>query len=79
MLVLRKPAPEVCRTHPGFDEDLILAARTEWLTKWHMGEISFAEGIRRGVITVEGLRRLARAFPTWGGQSPFASVRPVTR
>jgi hypothetical protein len=63
--------------HPGFDEDLVVKTSTEALTHVHMGRLSMDEAGRQGDWTVEGPRDLARAFPTWGGISPFAKIQPV--
>jgi DNA-binding HxlR family transcriptional regulator len=67
---------EVCLKHPGFDEDLIVRANSEWFAKWHMGWISWDEAKRKG-ISLEGPRDLVRAFPRWDKLSHFAGVKPV--
>lgn len=76
-LVLQSPEPEVCRTFPGYDEDLVITAATETLTYWHLGRLSFRDAVRGGQLVIEGSRSLVRAFPTWGGTSPFAEVQPA--
>lgn len=75
--VVQRPEVELCRKHPGYEEDLVLRARTEWLARWHAGHLSLATAERDGLIEIEGLPRLARAFRILGGTSPFASVRPA--
>lgn len=42
-----------------------------------MGEFSLLQAIGRGLIDVTGPPRLVKALETWGGQTPFAGVRPA--
>ncbi len=56
---------EVCRTYPGFEEDLIVTAQARALTEWHLGREAWASALRSGSIRVSGPRTLARALPTW--------------
>ena len=65
---------EVCRTHPGFDEDLIVTIDSRALAEWHLGRLSWADGLRGGRIVVEGPRRLARALPNWNHLSGWAQL-----
>lgn len=76
--VIQRPGAELCRKHPGFEEDLIIPARTEWLARWHAGHLTLAAAERDGLIRIEGAPKLARAFRALGGTSPFASVKLVT-
>jgi DNA-binding HxlR family transcriptional regulator len=76
-LLVQRPEPEVCRKPPGFDEDLVVTSDTEWLAKWHMGQLSLGQAMHARVITLEGPRRLIREFGKWGGMTPFASVAPA--
>ena len=69
----------LCIKHPGFDEDLVLTTDCQTLTHVHMGRLSIGEAERSGCWTIDGVRSLARAVPTWGGTSVFAHVRPVPR
>ena len=78
-LLVHKPDVEVCIKHPGFDEDLVLTTDCQTLTHVHMGRLSIGEAERSGCWTIDGVRSLARAVPTWGGTSVFAHVRPVPR
>jgi DNA-binding HxlR family transcriptional regulator len=65
---------EVCRTNPGYDEDLVVRATSRALADWHLGRIEWADAIRSGVIEVAGLPRLARALPTWNRRSGWATL-----
>ena len=73
-LVVQRPEPELCRKHPGFDEDLVMTTDSNWLTRWHMGRISLREAIRQQVIRIDGPRALVRDFERCGGQSPFSAA-----
>jgi DNA-binding HxlR family transcriptional regulator len=70
---------EICKTHPGFDEDLYITAQAEAFVKWHAGQLTWAEATREGRIQLDGLPSLVRAFPTWNARSMFAHIRPVSR
>jgi DNA-binding HxlR family transcriptional regulator len=75
-LVLAPDAREVCIKPPGFDEDLVVTATSEWLAKWHMGKISLGRAMHEGLIEVQGPRRLVRSLATLG-LSRFAAVAPA--
>ena len=65
---------EVCRSNPGFDEDLVVTAASEALAEWHLGRIEWASALRSGAIEVDGPPRLARALPTWNKRSGWARL-----
>ena len=65
---------EVCRTNPGFDEDLIVTAENLALAEWHLGRVPWSEAIRSGRIRVAGPTRLARDLPTWNRRSGWARL-----
>jgi DNA-binding HxlR family transcriptional regulator len=56
---------EICRTNPGFQEDLVVTAQARALTEWHLGRVGWTSALRSGHIRVTGSRSLARALPTW--------------
>jgi hypothetical protein len=70
---------EICKTHPGFDEDLYITAEAEAFVKWHAGQLTWAQATRQGRIQLDGPSWLVRAFPTWNARSMFAHIRPVFR
>ncbi len=70
---------EICKTYPGFDEDLYITAEAEAFVKWHAGQLNWAQATREGRIQIDGSPSLARAFPTWNARSMFAHIRPVSR
>ena len=76
-LIIEAGETEICKTHPGFDEDLFIKAEAEAFVKWHAGQLSWGQAMRGGRIQLEGHSHLARAFPTWNGRSMFAHIRPT--
>ncbi len=77
-VLVQRPEPEVCLKPPGFEEDLVVSTDAEWLTRWHMGEISLDAARDRGVIRVDGSPSLVREIDRWGGLSAFAGVPHVS-
>jgi len=70
---------EICKTWPGFDEDLCITAEAEAFVKWHAGQLAWAQATRENRIQLDGPSWLVRAFPTWNARSMFAHIRPVSR
>lgn len=78
-LVLHRLEPELCRTHPGGDEDIVIATDAETLARWHMGEFSLGQAISEGTMRIEGTPRLVRQLQSLGGQTPFRDVQRASR
>ena len=76
-LLVDKPWVELCMKDPKFEVDLLVTTDSITLTRVHVGRLDLREAQRRGTWLMEGPRDLVRAFPTWGGLSPYAEVRPV--
>jgi DNA-binding HxlR family transcriptional regulator len=68
---------EVCRTNPGFDEDLVVTAASRALAEWHLGRITWADALRAGDVDVVGPLGLARALPSWNRRSGWARLEIV--
>lgn len=66
---------EACVNHPGGDEDLIITADPEWFVRWHFRRSTWAQATREGHIVVDGVRSLARGFPTWFAPNGFSEIR----
>jgi DNA-binding HxlR family transcriptional regulator len=77
-LLIEHGDTEICKTYPGLDEDLYITAEAEAFVKWHAGQLSWAQAIRKGRIQLAGLSSLVRAFPTWNARSMFAHITPVS-
>ena len=71
-LVLNRPEVELCLKDPGWETDLCVQADLEALTQVYLGRLGLRDAMRRGLVTVEGPRDLAHAFPEWIGVSAFA-------
>ena len=75
-VVLEAPEPEVCIKPPGYDEDMVVTTSSEWLAKWHMGQVSLGHAMHEGLMRVQGPPELVRALATLG-LSKFAGVEPA--
>ena len=74
-LLVENKDVEICRRHPGFEEDLIVAIENpQVFAQWHLGLIEWGKVLRSGAIRVEGRRDLARALPRWNA-GPQAHAR----
>ena len=69
---------EVCRTHPGYDEDLVVQAESVAIAEWHLGRIEWADAIRQNRIQVEGPTPLVRQFPAWNRRSRWVVTNQGT-
>lgn len=78
-LLIERGDIEICKTYPGFDEDLYITAEAEAFVKWHAGRLSWAQATRDERIKLYGSPSLIRAFPTWNARSMFAHIRPIRR
>jgi DNA-binding HxlR family transcriptional regulator len=78
-LLIEHGDTEICKTQPGFDEDLYVTADAEAFTKWHAGQLTWADATRSDRIQLHGLTWIVRAFPTWNARSAFAHIKPVSR
>jgi DNA-binding HxlR family transcriptional regulator len=71
-LLVQEPEPEVCVTHPGHDEDLVVTADPEWLARWTLGELSLGQGQKAGLVDITGPSRLVRTLARLGDASARA-------
>lgn len=78
-LLIEHGETEICKTYPGFDEDLFVAAEADAFVRWHAGLLSWAEALRDSRIRLDGPSWLVRAFPSWNARSSFAQIKPVSR
>jgi DNA-binding HxlR family transcriptional regulator len=73
-MVLRQPQAEVCSSHPGRSEDLVLQTDSETLARWHLRHLSYDDAVRAGRMRFEGPDRQTRAFIDCIRPSPFADA-----
>jgi DNA-binding HxlR family transcriptional regulator len=80
-MIFNRADSEVCRTDPGFPEDLVVTAQSRAIAEWHLGHIRWSDALKQDSIRVDGSPRLARALPTWNKQSGWAHLdtRPQPR
>lgn len=64
-LVLRTGEASLCPEHPGFPEDLFVAASTPNLYRLVVGQWSLERSMAEGSVRVEGPPALVRSLPRW--------------
>jgi len=73
-LVVNRPDVDLCVKDPGHPVDLTVHTDLPTMTGIWMGNISYAEALRRREIRLQGPTALRRSFPDWLGLSLFAGV-----
>ena len=73
-LVLDRRDVSICLQHPGFEIDLVVTADIAAFYRVWLGHVTLAEVMRAGLVRIEGLPSLVRAFPAWLAWSPTAAV-----
>jgi DNA-binding HxlR family transcriptional regulator len=78
-LVMDKGGSTACQIDPGYEVDLAVLGDNRDLHRWLLGSRTFRDLQRAGSVRLVGPSRLARAFPTWFAEKPFArSLAPST-
>ena len=77
-LVLHRPEVDLCLADPGFDTDLCVTTDVRTFTRVYLGQVSIAQAIGDGSVTMQGRSDLRRAFSGWIGLSPYAPVAKFT-
>jgi len=73
-LVVDRAEVDLCVKDPGHNVDLTVRADLPIMTGIWMGNIRYAEALRRKEIRLRGPTDLRRSFPNWLGLSLFAGV-----
>lgn len=76
-MLLRPPSPEVCSSHPGGTEDLVVETDAETLARWHLRHVTYADAVADGRLRIEGSDRERRQFLRALRPSPFARSSPA--
>ncbi|GAA1578777.1 hypothetical protein GCM10009789_35490 [Kribbella sancticallisti] len=79
-LLIEHGDAEICETHPGGPEDLVVVVNDSLaFARWHLGQLPWAAALRSGAIEVHGSPALARALPTWNKcvEAPLAQPTPT--
>ena len=64
-LILRMGEASLCPDHPGFVEDLFVAATPPDLYSLVVGQLSLAHAMEEGIVRVDGPPSLVRSLPRW--------------
>lgn len=64
-LVLQPGEVSLCPEHPGFQEDVRVIADVAALYRVFLGRLDLADAMEAGLVGVDGLPSLVRAFPRW--------------
>lgn len=64
-LVLTPDDASVCLTYPGFLPDVYVKAQLAVFFQIWLGRLSYRDALRREVVQVDAIPRLARDFPNW--------------
>ncbi len=73
-LVLKRTDVSVCLQHPGFDVDLRVTADIDGFYRVWLGRITLGEALRQGLVRLDGMPAVTRAFPHWFAWSPMADA-----
>lgn len=68
-LILAKSDVTLCLTDPGYEINLLITADLAAFFKLWGGRISYQDALATGVVRVDGMPALTRAFPQWFGWS----------
>ncbi len=73
-LIMKCDEVDLCISNPGRETHLQLKTDPATFAQVWMGELPWSKAVRSGAISLEGPRRLARAFPGWLKLNAFAGV-----
>jgi DNA-binding HxlR family transcriptional regulator len=73
-LVLERADVSVCLQHPKFDVDVSVSADIAGFYRVWLGRTTLGEAVRSGVVRLDGMPALTRAFPDWFEWSPMADT-----
>lgn len=75
-MLLKASEASLCAHNPGSPEPLAAGGRLAALVAWWRGDASFVKAQRMG-LTLQGPKRLTRAFPDWFQRYVFAPIGPA--
>lgn len=64
-LILTKEDVSVCLTDPGFELNVLVTADLATFFQIWLGRISYFDALRDGLVEIEAIPSLAKAFPHW--------------
>jgi DNA-binding HxlR family transcriptional regulator len=66
----------ICRTDPGFGDDVVVAVEDALaFARWHLGVVTWGTVLRSGGVRISGQRDLCRSLPTWNACPEAAASR----
>ena len=68
-LVLMKEDVTLCLTDPGYDINVLVTADLAAMYKLWGGRLTYQKVLNSGLVSVEGIPSIVRAFPQWFGWS----------
>jgi DNA-binding HxlR family transcriptional regulator len=72
-LILQPGEASLCPEHPGFDEDVRIAADPATLYGLFLGRLALGDAIRDGTVQIDGPSTVVRALPGWFRLIPASS------
>lgn len=77
-LVINSGEVDVCDNDPGFDVTVSISAGLRPMTEVWRGNLTWADAVKSGDITISGPAPLRRGLPAWFELSTFATIpRPA--
>jgi DNA-binding HxlR family transcriptional regulator len=73
-LVLERSDVSVCLQHPRFDVDLRVSADIGGFYRVWLGRTTLGAALREGLVRLDGMPAVVRAFPHWFAWSPMAEA-----
>ena len=77
-LILTKKDVTLCLTDPGFEINLLITADLAAFFKLWGSRIRYEDAVSSGLVRVDGIPSLTRAFPRWFGWSTTTPARSGT-
>ena len=78
-LVITADDVDVCDTDPGFEVSVTVSGDLRGLTRVWRGDLSWAEALGAGTVSLDGPSALCRGVPRWFVPSRFAAVPRAAR
>jgi hypothetical protein len=78
-LILAADDVTICLTHPGYEIDVLVVADLATFFRVWLGQLDYDEVLNTRDLTVAGVPRLTRGFPTWFAWSPAAPAVRAAR
>src|SRR4051812_21839697 len=76
-LLLDRTGNEVCVQPPGFPDDGVVTADTSSLVRWCSGQLTLADALAGGGMTVAACPWLERELARWGALNPYGGIEPA--